>query len=96
MPLFRLRHPSNGPSLCAPPTQVGFTSGGGFSDFFSRPEYQQTSVQRYLDSGAGPPSDAFNASGRAYPDVAALGVGLQVYENVSLAVDRGAIAPTTV
>ncbi|KAI0739577.1 peptidase S8/S53 domain-containing protein [Daedaleopsis nitida] len=57
-------------------------SSGGFSNIFPQPAYQSTSVPRYLSSlassGRGPTStnDAsayagrYNASGRAYPDVA--------------------------
>merc|ERR1712107_222024 len=53
---------------------TAFGSGGGFSDFDVQPDYQADAVQAYLNSGvAFPPSNAFNASGRATPDFAALG-----------------------
>jgi hypothetical protein len=49
-----------------------YTTGGGFSDFFPRPKYQEKMVENYLNSGASfPPT--FNRSGRAYPDVSCLG-----------------------
>ncbi|KAJ6494306.1 subtilisin-like protein [Mycena sanguinolenta] len=51
-----------------------FPSGGGFSNNFARPDWQQGAVQNYLDNFA--PNYApsiFNRSGRAYPDVAANG-----------------------
>jgi tripeptidyl-peptidase-1 len=49
--------------------------GGGFSDTFAMPSWQKTVVEAYLsDSSADiPPSSYFNASGRGYPDIAALG-----------------------
>eukprot|EP00966_Prymnesium_polylepis_P018168 419128-Prymnesium_polylepis.1 len=51
-----------------------FASGGGFSNFAPTPSYQQSAVKGYLASGiALPPSSYFNSSGRAYPDVAAMG-----------------------
>jgi len=49
--------------------------GGGFSDTFARPSYQQDAVSAYLKdpSAALPPQSFWNATGRGYPDVAALG-----------------------
>lgn len=50
------------------------TSGGGFSGYASMPDYQKDVVQKYLqNSSAVPSSSDFNPSGRAYPDVAAIG-----------------------
>jgi len=50
--------------------------GGGFSDTFSIPSYQQQAVSQYLASGSSlekfPPASYFNSTGRGYPDVAAL------------------------
>eukprot|EP00698_Gefionella_okellyi_P026033 TRINITY_DN979_c0_g1_i2.p1 TRINITY_DN979_c0_g1~~TRINITY_DN979_c0_g1_i2.p1 ORF type:complete len:573 (-),score=84.76 TRINITY_DN979_c0_g1_i2:335-2053(-) len=49
-------------------------SGGGFSDLFERPSYQDDAVKRYLNSPDAdlPPASYWNASGRGYPDVSAL------------------------
>ena len=50
------------------------TSGGGFSNVFAMPDYQQTVVTQYLNrmpSTSAPPTSYYNASGRAYPDIAA-------------------------
>ncbi|KAK6541506.1 polynucleotide 3'-phosphatase [Orbilia ellipsospora] len=76
------------PSTCPFVTSVGATdltdheeassfSGGGFSWYFDRPEYQNATVNRYVtELGA---SDIkrnngyFKPSGRAYPDVTAVG-----------------------
>jgi len=51
------------------------SGGGGFSNTFPRPSWQDASVKAYLaDSSADlPPQSYYNASGRGYPDVAALG-----------------------
>lgn len=58
------------------------TSGGGFSDLFPMPDYQRNAVTPYLvyadQFGFG---ELFNQSGRAYPDIAALGHGFPVITN---------------
>eukprot|EP00128_Syssomonas_multiformis_P001382 Colp12_sorted_trinity150504_noHs@16960 len=60
-----------------PNDPVGWTaSGGGFSWRFSMPEYQKAAVQKYLASNPLPPASSFNASMRAYPDVACLAVNV--------------------
>jgi len=62
---------------------VNFTSGGGFSNVAPQPYYQKDAVNHYFrdkqyfidkNSEYYPPSLMYNRSGRAYPDVAALGV----------------------
>jgi tripeptidyl-peptidase-1 len=51
--------------------------GGGFSDTFARPEWQDDVVSAYLTNakkaGVLPDDSLFNSTGRAYPDVSALG-----------------------
>jgi len=53
------------------------SGGGGFSDHFAAPAYQQAAVSEYLKAAGAaaklPKSSAFNAKGRGYPDVSALG-----------------------
>ncbi|KAJ3572260.1 hypothetical protein NP233_g3200 [Leucocoprinus birnbaumii] len=50
-----------------------FFSGGGFSDYFSRPPYQDKVVSKYLKAlPKGTYAGLFNPNGRAYPDVSAL------------------------
>ncbi|GAM28939.1 hypothetical protein SAMD00019534_121150 [Acytostelium subglobosum LB1] len=51
------------------------TSGGGFSNVFGRPSYQDAVVQDYINTHLenNIPSSYYNQSGRAYPDVSALG-----------------------
>nr|XP_054379954.1 tripeptidyl-peptidase 1 isoform X1 [Pongo abelii] len=61
---------------------VDYISGGGFSNVFPRPSYQEEAVTKFLSSSPHlPPSSYFNASGRAYPDVAALSDGYWVVSN---------------
>ena len=57
-----------------------FTSGGGFSNYFSAPKYQQDVVDKYLSTNGGFPQyeGLFNPTGRAYPDVAAQSLNYSV------------------
>lgn len=56
-----------------PRFKTPFTSGGGFSNIFKMPDYQRKMVSQYLAQNQGFPAYTgyFNASGRAYPDLAA-------------------------
>ncbi|KAK2624135.1 hypothetical protein QTJ16_006769 [Diplocarpon rosae] len=57
------------------PEQAASFSGGGFSDFFARPAWQDEAVDSWLSKMADPESKQyFNLTGRAYPDVSAQGV----------------------
>ena len=48
--------------------------GGGFSDEFSQPAWQSDHVAQYFKSAKSlPDARLFNATGRGYPDLAALG-----------------------
>jgi tripeptidyl-peptidase-1 len=51
------------------------SGGGGFSNTFGQPAYQKEFVATYLaDKSANfPPQKLWNATGRGYPDIAALG-----------------------
>lgn len=54
------------------PEAAWSSSGGGFSYLFPQPSYQAAAVKSWVASGtASSVSQYFNASGRAYPDVAA-------------------------
>jgi len=75
---------------------AGITTGGGFSGYASRPSYQQEVVQSYLTQFRSllPPSDSFNSSGRAFPDVAAVANNYAVWMGMWLSVDgTSAAAP---
>lgn len=62
------------------PERVWSGSGGGFSDYFARPKYQSDTINNWLahDSTHEQQLAYFNASGRAYPDIAALATGFPV------------------
>ncbi|EPS96632.1 hypothetical protein FOMPIDRAFT_1025327 [Fomitopsis schrenkii] len=56
------------------PDEVAATfSGGGFSNYFPQPAYQAAAVASYLSTLGTNATGLFNATGRAYPDVAAYG-----------------------
>jgi len=60
---------------------AGYLSGGGFSIVNERPRYQAKAVDQYFTSGVAlPNSSYYNATGRGYPDIAAIGTnGYIVY-----------------
>ena len=50
--------------------RCGWTSGGGFSNYFNRPPWQINASISYLNSTANfPPENLFNTHGRIYPDI---------------------------
>ena len=61
------------PEVVAFDPSNGFASGGGFSNYFPRPAYQNKVVPPYIAGLKGEFAGYFNASGRGYPDVAAQG-----------------------
>jgi tripeptidyl-peptidase-1 len=61
-----------------------YSTGGGFSDLFPRPEYQDKVVKEYLKKLGKKWQPYFNPNGRAYPDVAALAVNFPVNLNDTL------------
>jgi tripeptidyl-peptidase-1 len=75
-----------------------FKSGGGFSYIFSTTSEQAADVEAYFNSGVQlPEACAYNATGRATPDVSALGdEAFQVYQGGSITSVGGtsASAPT--
>ncbi|KAF9256592.1 subtilisin-like protein [Marasmius fiardii PR-910] len=60
-----------------PEVAVDFT-GGGFSNYFARPDYQSAAVTTFLNRLGTTNSGLFNKTGRAYPDLAAQGDNFQV------------------
>lgn len=60
-------------TACQSNTGSIITTGGGFSNLFAQPSWQSSSVQNFLNTGNLPPQNLFNSTGRAYPDVSALG-----------------------
>ncbi|KAJ7437142.1 peptidase S8/S53 domain-containing protein [Mycena galericulata] len=57
-----------------------FFSGGGFSNYFSRPSYQDAAVKGFLDKlPKGTYAGLFNPNGRAIPDVSAQSNNFRVF-----------------
>ncbi|KAI8972408.1 subtilisin-like protein [Trametes punicea] len=74
-----------------------FPSGGGFSNVFPRPVFQQNAVTTYLKKyPPGYASNIYNASGRGFPDVSANGLNYSVAINgvFNLVSGTSASAPT--
>lgn len=69
-----------GTTSFSPEVAVSFSSGG-FSNIFSRPSYQADAVSAYLKGLENTNAGLFNASGRAFPDIAAQAQGFQVFVN---------------
>ncbi|KAK0741988.1 peptidase S8/S53 domain-containing protein [Apiosordaria backusii] len=56
-------------------------SAGGFSNYFDRPSWQDEVVKPYLDGFVDrkdPRVELFNSTGRAMPDISAIGSGFQI------------------
>lgn len=59
--------------------EIAFTySGGGFSDIFCRPSYQDEAIRPYLDQIGNQWKGLYNPEGRGFPDVAAQATNYQV------------------
>ncbi|KAF5390002.1 hypothetical protein D9757_003859 [Collybiopsis confluens] len=77
------------PSGCPFLTSVGATTGttetsasfssGGFSAIFARPSYQTSVVSSYLTALGSTNSGKFTSTGRAFPDVAAQGQNVEIF-----------------
>jgi tripeptidyl-peptidase I len=61
------------PEIVATDGDNSFVSGGGFSNYFARPAYQDAVVSPYVKALGNQFSGLYNSSGRAYPDLAAQG-----------------------
>ncbi|EIM81511.1 subtilisin-like protein [Stereum hirsutum FP-91666 SS1] len=75
---------------------AAFTTGGGFSNYFARPSYQDSAVSTYLEALGDRNSGLFNPSGRGYPDIAAIGDGLLTIEDGQEFAESGTSASTPV
>eukprot|EP01130_Rhizamoeba_saxonica_P002332 TRINITY_DN12157_c0_g1_i1.p1 TRINITY_DN12157_c0_g1~~TRINITY_DN12157_c0_g1_i1.p1 ORF type:complete len:575 (-),score=110.53 TRINITY_DN12157_c0_g1_i1:32-1702(-) len=61
-------------------SEIGvYFSSGGFSNYFGAPAYQNTAVQGFLNQPNKPPNHFYNATGRAFPDIAAIGFNFQIF-----------------
>jgi subtilase family serine protease len=64
---------TNTEGVCTYPDAL-ITTGGGFSVYAPRPDWQDTYVSGYLKSGVSlPNAKFFNSSNRGFPDISALG-----------------------
>ena len=61
------------PEIVAYDVRNGYVAGSGLSNYFARPSYQNAVVKSYLSSIGDLHAGLYNASGRAYPDLAAQG-----------------------
>ncbi|KAF4624152.1 hypothetical protein G7Y89_g14020 [Cudoniella acicularis] len=84
----------NIPEIVATDSANGFVSGGGFSQYFPRPSYQDSVVPDYIKSLGTQFSGLYNTSGRGYPDVSAQGYHFTTIWNGSLAILDGTSAAT--
>jgi tripeptidyl-peptidase-1 len=70
-----------GPEVVAFDARGSFVTGGGFSNYFARPRYQEHHVDQYLQSLDTDLSSYYNDQGRGYPDVSAIGYHYAVMWN---------------
>ncbi|RDW77724.1 hypothetical protein BP6252_05777 [Coleophoma cylindrospora] len=61
------------PEVVAYDASNNFSSGGGFSNYFARPSYQDSVVSSYISNLGSQFEGLYNTSGRGYPDIAAQG-----------------------
>jgi tripeptidyl-peptidase-1 len=79
--------------------KVFITSGGGFSNLYRTPSWQKSHVAGYLvqtTPPVGTGSSPFNASGRGYPDISAIGNNYLVVLNGQLVSVSGTSASSPV
>ena len=84
--------PQNGKEEVVSSTQTGavITSGGGFSEYFSVPDYQADYTKAYFDTPSGMAAKpGYKTRGRGYPDVAALASNYEIAINGSLSSQDG-------
>ncbi|KAJ4485898.1 family S53 protease-like protein [Lentinula aciculospora] len=95
------------PSACPYVTAVGSVtkispevasnfSGGGFSNYFSRPSYQDSAVSLFLSSIGSANKGLYNSSGRAVPDIAAQGEKIPIISNGQDVLEEGTSASSPI
>lgn len=62
------------------PEEGWFASSGGFTNYFSTPDYQKSAVSAWLEQYGSQNAGRYNASGRGFPDISALASGYLIYE----------------
>ncbi|KAI0674151.1 subtilisin-like protein [Trametes maxima] len=100
---FQATFPSNCPFVTSVGGTQGFSpeeawsgSSGGFSNYYARPRYQDDAVRAYLKIHGGANKGRFNASGRAFPDIAAKADNFRLFEvdSISPIYGTSAASPT--
>lgn len=71
-----------------------WASGGGFSNIFPTPAYQQEAVTNYFSNHDPDVSEDINRTGRGVPDVSALGQRIAVVELGEITTEDGTSAST--
>ncbi|ORY57900.1 tripeptidyl-peptidase 1 precursor [Pseudomassariella vexata] len=71
-----------------------YTSGGGFSNYFPAPYYQEAVTKHYVDSLDGLYDGLYNKEGRGYPDISAQGLYFAYFWNGTEGVISGTSAST--
>ncbi|OJD39949.1 tripeptidyl peptidase precursor [Diplodia corticola] len=93
------------PATCPWVTSVGASSAwggpatwsaGGFSDYFARPDWQDTAVAGYVERLNGSHAPYYNAAGRAFPDVSLIGVDYVTTVGGFTSTQKGTSASTPV
>lgn len=84
------------PEVVAFDSANGFSSGGGFSNYFARPTYQNDNsvVKNYISSLGGEFDGLYNQAGRGYPDIAAQGQRFVTIWNGTIAILDGTSCST--
>lgn len=72
-------NPDGTESAAVDPTIPTFGGSGGFSNYFARPAYQDSAVQSYITALNGEFDGLYNKSGRAFPDLSAVGVNCAIW-----------------
>ncbi|KAK1758977.1 Tripeptidyl-peptidase sed2 [Echria macrotheca] len=83
----------------APPLSGADFSSGGFSNYFARPAWQRDVVDPYVQKLVDAKDERlplFNQTGRASPDISAVGSGFQTVQNANFAAVLGTSASTPV
>ncbi|KAF2708828.1 subtilisin-like protein [Pleomassaria siparia CBS 279.74] len=69
-----------------------YASGSGFSEYFSRPKYQDSAVQGYLEKIGSLHKGLYNTAGRGYPDISAQGLYFEYFWNATNGIISGTSA----
>lgn len=83
MSLLTNQGPESGNNEIACQSNEGslITSGGGFSNAFTQPEWQMQSINRYFNTTERLPLNGFSKENRGYPDISALANNFLVVAN---------------